>query len=108
MASGRYMRLAHAFVTTAIYHGDLPKLDGSVQCADCNAPAVEYDHRDYRKPLEVDPVCKACNAARGPGLFRDPGGTNKRPTLRKRFDRRVAAAIPAANDPEASVGDLAA
>lgn len=92
MATGRYMRLAHYFVTTAIYHGDLPKLDGSVPCVDCAAPAVEYDHRDYRKPLDVDPVCRACNAARGPGAFRDPTGTNKPATMRKRFDACAKAA----------------
>lgn len=85
-----YFVLAHRYVTAAIYHGDLPKLDGSVVCTDCGEPAQEYDHRDYKKPLEVDPVCMACNAARGPGLHRDPSETGVKPlTIRKRFDRNA-------------------
>ena len=36
------------------------------ECKDCGAPAVEYDHRDYTLPLEVDPVCHSCNMKRGP------------------------------------------
>ena len=34
-------------------------------CVDCGDPATEYDHRDYAKPLEVEPVCRPCNSARG-------------------------------------------
>src|SRR5262245_28725114 len=37
-------------------------------CVDCGKPAREYDHRDYSKPFAVAPVCKACNARRGPGI----------------------------------------
>lgn len=82
----RYFVLAHRYVTVAVYNGDLPRLDGSVPCDDCGKAAQEYDHRDYKKPLEVDPVCKACNFARGPGLHRDPSETGvKRPTMVQRF-----------------------
>lgn len=82
----RYAVLAHRYVSVALYNGDLPKLDGQVLCADCGAPAAEYDHRDYKKPMEVDPVCKACNQARGPGLHRDPVETGiKPPTIVQRF-----------------------
>lgn len=88
----RYQRLAHSYVTTAIYNGDLPKLDGGVACVDCGAPAVEYDHRDYKKPMEVDPVCKSCNQLRGPGLHRDPSETgNKQPSILRRYRDRAAA-----------------
>jgi hypothetical protein len=38
-------------------------------CADCGAPATEYDHRDYSRPLDVDPVCRRCNRLRGPGVY---------------------------------------
>lgn len=83
----RYFTLAHQYVSVAVYNGDLPKLDGSVLCADCSMPAEEYDHRDYKKPMEVAPVCRACNAARGPGLHRDPAETGVKPlSIRKRFD----------------------
>jgi hypothetical protein len=34
-------------------------------CADCGRDAEVYDHREYLKPLSVDPVCKKCNFRRG-------------------------------------------
>jgi hypothetical protein len=40
-------------------------------CADCFKRATEYDHRDYTKPLVVDPVCHTCNSRRGPGIVRE-------------------------------------
>ena len=52
----------------AIRDGILPSLIG-VKCVDCGKDAQCYDHRDYSKPLEVDPVCKSCNALRGPAKF---------------------------------------
>ena len=35
-------------------------------CVDCGENAEHYDHRDYTKPLDVDPVCCSCNCRRGP------------------------------------------
>lgn len=46
--------------------GKLPSFEG-VKCVNCGEPATQYDHRDYRKPLEVEPVCRLCNNRRGPG-----------------------------------------
>ncbi len=67
-AARRYYQLAHDFVAAAVRFGDLPDLKKvEVACVDCGARAVEHDHRDYMKPLQVDPVCKSCNAARGEG-----------------------------------------
>lgn len=40
------------------------------QCADCGKPATDYDHRDYSKPLDVQPVCRSCNKLRGPAIHR--------------------------------------
>lgn len=57
---------ATRIVHKAIKTGNLPKLDGSIFCVDCGAPARNYDHRDYSKPLEVEPVCHSCNLLRGP------------------------------------------
>lgn len=56
---------AHAAVRRAIVAGELdaPALH---DCADCGNPAEQYDHRDYTKPLAVDPVCRSCNVRRGP------------------------------------------
>lgn len=54
---------AHNAVHRAIKYGRLsPPTD--FQCVDCGLDAVVHDHRDYRKPLEVDPVCKRCNKLR--------------------------------------------
>jgi hypothetical protein len=55
-------------VRGAIVSGELPALDGTVTCVDCGAPASSYDHRSYFHPLDVDPVCRICNAKRGPAL----------------------------------------
>jgi hypothetical protein len=38
-------------------------------CVDCGKTAHGYDHRDYRKPLDVVPICRSCNYKRGPALF---------------------------------------
>lgn len=57
---------AHGLVKKAVREGKLPRLDGSVLCVDCGAPALVYDHRSYEQPLDVQPVCKPCNWRRGP------------------------------------------
>ena len=41
-------------------------------CQDCGEQARAWDHRDYRKPLEVDAVCISCNLKRGPAIWKDP------------------------------------
>ena len=33
-------------------------------CVDCGQPATVHEHRDYREPLVVEPVCAGCNARR--------------------------------------------
>lgn len=59
-------------VWTAVWQGNLPNLRWEdVPCVDCNKRAQHWDHRDYLKPLEVDPVCASCNKKRGPGLNRE-------------------------------------
>ena len=37
-------------------------------CVDCGKQAKDNDHRDYLKPLEVEPVCRSCNVKRGPAF----------------------------------------
>jgi hypothetical protein len=58
---------AHHQVARAIRLGHM-KPAREFGCTDCPAPAIEYDHRDYSKPLTVDPVCRRCNLKRGPAL----------------------------------------
>lgn len=59
--------LAHAAVAKAIRNGDLERPE-QFACTDCHGNATEYDHRDYSFPLKVDPVCRGCNARRGPAI----------------------------------------
>ena len=54
-----------AKVHAQIKHGVLPKAS-SLACVDCGKQAFDYDHRDYLKPLDVEPVCRSCNLKRGP------------------------------------------
>jgi hypothetical protein len=51
----------------AVRYGFLPN-PSTMTCADCGRPAECYDHRDYNKPLDVDPVCISCNSQRGAGI----------------------------------------
>jgi len=61
----RLLERANGAVASAINAGKLqnPK---TMICVDCGNAATEYDHRDYRKPLDVAPVCRPCNHRRGP------------------------------------------
>ena len=54
-------------VLKAIRRGELKRAD-EFECVDCGKPAYCYDHRDYSKPLDVDPVCNGCNIRRGPAI----------------------------------------
>ena len=59
---------ANILVWKAVTNGKLPRLGSTlVKCTDCGERATDYDHRDYRKPLKVEPVCRKCNLERGPG-----------------------------------------
>lgn len=63
-----YSKLTSPFrsaVAREIREGRLPKAS-QLTCVDCGQPARDYDHRDYAKPLDVQPVCRSCNRKRGP------------------------------------------
>jgi hypothetical protein len=62
-------RRAIALVSVAKANKKLPYLDGTIMCVDCERPATIYEHRDYSKPLDVEPVCHLCNVRRGPALW---------------------------------------
>jgi DNA-directed RNA polymerase subunit RPC12/RpoP len=62
---------AHSMVQLAIRLGYIKPLSECV-CTDCGATATDYDHRDYNKPLDVDPVCRSCNFRRGPAIVFKP------------------------------------
>lgn len=55
---------AIGLITLAKARGELqPATDFA--CVDCGRPAEQYDHRDYARPLDVEPVCRSCNVMRG-------------------------------------------
>lgn len=57
---------ARAEVRMAIERGVLPSLkSGEYACVDCGGVACQYEHRDYGRPLDVEPVCRLCNRLRG-------------------------------------------
>lgn len=62
----RRSRGAYA-VNNAISTGILPE-PKYCKCVDCGETAQCYDHRDYRKPMMVDPVCFKCDSKRGSGF----------------------------------------
>lgn len=54
-------------VTKAVKTGEIKKAK-ECACVDCGKPAIDYDHREYLKPLNVVPVCRSCNLKRGPAI----------------------------------------
>jgi len=62
----RLRRRAANAVQRAVLKGDLTDLKSTyVKCSDCVARATVYNHKDYNKPLEAEPVCGDCNIRRG-------------------------------------------
>lgn len=53
----------------AVKKGILPAPE-TLKCVDCGHSAVHYEHRDYNRPLDVEPVCRSCNAKRGAAVPR--------------------------------------
>lgn len=62
-------RAAAGGAISALVRSGAIKKASSYQCVDCGDKAAEYDHRDYSKPLEVEPVCRKCNCRRGPAKW---------------------------------------
>lgn len=67
-----WQQRAQATVAEARKRGLLPELDGSIACSDCDKPAKQYDHRDYSRALDVEPVCRSCNVRRGTAKWPQP------------------------------------
>src|SRR5688500_869090 len=63
---------AASAVKKAILKGILPKITHETKCVDCGKKARDYEHRDYSKPLLVEPVCRSCNIKRGPATVQVP------------------------------------
>lgn len=66
---------ANAAVAKAKKAGILPDLaTGLYACVDCDGVASQYDHRNYARPLDVEPVCASCNCKRGSAKY--PGASD--------------------------------
>ena len=69
-----WQQRCHSAVQAAVKKGFLPDLKSSeYACMDCGAPALEYDHRDYGRPFDVEPVCRSCNKRRGTAIWPSSG-----------------------------------
>lgn len=64
---GTGQNAAHSLVAKEIKAGRLPS-PKTLPCADCGKPAHGYEHRDYNRPLDVEPICRACNTRRGSAI----------------------------------------
>lgn len=58
-----------ALFQMAKHRGDIDSAPVNLKCIDCGKRAAHWEHRDYREPLKVVPVCATCNHERGPGAF---------------------------------------
>jgi hypothetical protein len=58
---------AHQAVFRAVQKGLLARPE-TLKCVDRDEQAAHYDHRDYNRPLDVEPVCRSCNYKRGPAI----------------------------------------
>lgn len=63
LGKDRASRVVHAEIS----RGAIPH-PTNLRCADCDAPAMEYEHRDYNRPLAIEPICRSCNLKRGPAI----------------------------------------
>lgn len=59
---------ASKFVRVAVENGFLVN-PTTCACVDCGAQARLHDHRDYSRPLDVEPVCRQCNGRRSAGFM---------------------------------------
>lgn len=46
------------------YHGFIVNPE-ELKCVDCGNQAKHWEHRNYARPLLVEPVCQSCNYKRG-------------------------------------------
>ncbi len=63
-----WMFAANRAINRAKARGEL-KPASRYSCVDCGSQARDWEHRDYTKPLDVQPVCRRCNQHRGPALY---------------------------------------
>ena len=75
---GKFRSQFGRYLKKAISSGEMQPATAHI-CVDCGAPAVDWDHRDYRNIADVEPVCRSCNQQRGPAIWQE-GITHGAPT----------------------------
>jgi hypothetical protein len=66
----KWSAYAHRAVQIEIEEGRLMKAgESGLSCVDCGKPAKHWEHRDYEKPLQIEPVCIGCNFRRGSAVY---------------------------------------
>jgi len=59
----RKKQLVRMALNKAVGEGLLPHIS-TQYCVDCGAPAQNYHHDDYSRPLDVVPLCRKCDYKR--------------------------------------------
>ena len=72
-----WQRSARLVLQKSLKDGSFIKVrDSGLSCVDCDGPATCWEHRDYSKPLDVEPCCHGCNVRRAeahvPDYFPEP------------------------------------
>lgn len=57
-------------ITAAVKAGTMKRAK-EFDCVDCGEPARCYDHRDYERTFDVQPVCDKCNSRRGHAVWHE-------------------------------------
>jgi hypothetical protein len=75
-------------VKMAVRSGMLPSLTMiCIPCMDCGERATCWEHRDYARPLDVQPTCHSCNLLRGHAAHPDYVYTT---SPKKSYGKKVA------------------
>lgn len=72
---GRFCRGCQRFKSAVVNQVGYAIKKGIIQrascfeCVRCGKQAKEYDHRDYAKPMDIQPMCRSCNKRMPAGLM---------------------------------------
>lgn len=75
----------------AKHRGFIGKPNGQ-KCVDCGKRAEQWEHRNYARPLMVEPTCISCNLKRGNSNNKAPKSC---PRCKARLDSKKQKVAPA-------------
>ena len=78
---------ALGIIQNAKYKGYIGKPKNQ-KCVDCGKKATDWEHRNYSRPLIVEPICRSCNLRRGSSLNFNPKSC---PRCKARLDAKKVA-----------------